>query len=177
MTGWFTRTNYARFKDPAPVTTPTLSQRFKGFFTRAAPTATAATQCPTSLKNAFDKCNHEELPVFSFDGIKCWSKCVEVYDGDTITVIFKYRDVIIKDRLRLWGINTPEIRTRDEEEKELGLIARDWLRERILYKPVWVEFLKTDKYGRSLAKIYTAPETRMINDVLVDEGMAEEYMR
>ena len=103
---------------------------------------------------------------------------MDVYDGDTVTVIFEYRRQMIKDRIRLWGIDTPEIRTRDQEEKKAGFEARDYLREQILDKFVWVEFLKEDKYGRSLGKIYRkSNDTESLNDELVKKGMAKEYMR
>jgi len=139
---------------------------------------TSPNRCPTGLSHRLDQCNHEALPLFSFNGEKCWCKCVDVYDGDTVTVIFEYRRQMIKDRIRLWGIDTPEIRTRDQEEKKAGFEARDYLREQILDKFVWVEFLKEDKYGRSLGKIYRkSNDTESLNDELVKKGMAKEYMR
>lgn len=139
---------------------------------------TTPNQCPTGLSHRLDKCNHESLPVFSFNGIKNWCKCVNVYDGDTITVIFEYRHQIIKEKIRLWGIDTPEIRTRDDEEKKAGFVARDYLRDQILHKFIWVEFLCEDKYGRSLGKIYRKNnDAESLNDELVRLGMAKEYMR
>lgn len=134
--------------------------------------------CDEQLKTRLDACTHDQIPIFSFNGLKCWCKCVGVYDGDTVTVVFDYKGELIKDHIRLWGINTPEIRTRDAAEKEAGLSARDYLREQILDRIIWVEFFGEDKYGRSLGKLFiTSDEQECINDQLVKLGYAKEYMR
>lgn len=99
----------------------------------------------------------------------------EIIDGDTIDVSldlgFNIQHII---RLRLYGINAPETKTKDLHEKELGLKAKARLSELILSKVVTIKTHKTsDKYGRYLAEIYL--DENNINKVLISEGLAKEY--
>lgn len=100
-----------------------------------------------------------------------------VYDGDSVTVDVDlgFNTWIMNMKLRLYGIDTPEIRTRDTEEKVAGLLARDYLRSLILNKKVCVvtEKDKTGKYGRYLAEIYL--DGVNINQQLLARGYAEKY--
>jgi micrococcal nuclease len=104
---------------------------------------------------------------------KCFIK--KIYDGDTVTkaVIDLGFDTIIHARLRLYGINTPELR---KPTLQSGREARDRLRELILDKNVIIETDKDKKgkYGRYLATIYC--DDKNINQLMVNEGHAVEYM-
>ncbi|MCU7795609.1 MAG: thermonuclease family protein [Candidatus Thiodiazotropha sp. (ex Myrtea spinifera)] len=95
-----------------------------------------------------------------------------VYDGDTVTVdIDLGLHVWVKaEKLRLHRINAPEIRG---VEREQGLIARDWLRQKILNQPLVIETIQDTKgkYGRYLVELWLGEVN--INDVLVSEGLAE----
>ena len=95
-----------------------------------------------------------------------------VYDGDTITISIDcgFGIVLKKQKIRLYGINTPEVRG---EERELGLISRDRLREKILNKNIVIETIKDKKgkYGRYLGIIYYEGEN--INDWLVKNNLAK----
>ena len=102
----------------------------------------------------------------------------EVIDGDTVDVSvdlgFHIQHLI---RLRLYGINTPELKSKDKAEKELAIVAKTRLIELIEGKIVKVKTRKdsTDKYGRYLAEIYLNEEH--INDKLILEGLAKEYKK
>ena len=102
------------------------------------------------------------------------ARCVSVYDGDTVTldISLGFNVVMHKQKVRLLGINTPEVRG---EERELGLVSRDRLRELIDDKDVIIVTHrdKGGKYGRLLATIYL--DGVNINQQLVDEGLAEVY--
>jgi micrococcal nuclease len=97
-----------------------------------------------------------------------------VYDGDTVTVDIDlgFGVLLKKQKIRLLAINTPEIRG---EERPDGLIARDFLREKILNKQVIIKTFKdsTGKYGRWLGVIYK--DGIDINQLLLDEGYAVPY--
>ena len=99
-----------------------------------------------------------------------------VYDGDTITVDIDLGFNAWQKgmKLRLYGINTPEVRG---PERAQGLISRDWLREQILNKLIIIHTHrdKKGKYGRWLAEIYSADMTfeNSYNAQLVDAGLAE----
>jgi len=101
------------------------------------------------------------------------AKCVYVYDGDTVTLETQLGfDITIKQKVRLLGINTPEIRGKERLD---GLISRDRLRELIDGKDVIIVTHKDKggKYGRLLATIYL--DGVDINQQLVDEGFAKVY--
>jgi len=103
---------------------------------------------------------------------------VSVYDGDTVTANFDLGlDVHIdKQKVRLYGINTPELRG---EEKEQGIVSRDKLRELILnhWVIIHVPNNKRGKYGRWLGIIYKDEAGTLvnINDYLLENGYAKVY--
>lgn len=101
------------------------------------------------------------------------AKVVSVYDGDTIKAIFPLNGVLYKWNCRLSGVDTPEIRTRNEREKKYGYIVRDKLREQILDQVVNVECGELDKYGRLLITVYKGEQD--MNRWLIDNDYAFAY--
>ncbi len=111
-------------------------------------------------------------------------KVLKVIDGDTFDVMIDLGfDIHFKARVRLYGVNTPESRTKDAAEKEMGLKAKsftqDWLSNHstVLIKTV---IDKNEKYGRVLAEIYssadvTSPTTACLNKDIIEAGFAREY--
>ena len=100
-------------------------------------------------------------------------------DGDTVDVTLDLGfDILYNNRIRLYGINTPQSRTRDLEEKERGLAAKDRVKELC---PVGSSVtLKTTKdgrgkFGRILGEIFVPGAVQSINQLLVEEGHAVEY--
>jgi len=95
----------------------------------------------------------------------------KVYDGDTITVTIElgFNAALKGEKLRLFGINAPEVRG---DSKPEGIKSRDWLRNRILNKDIVIKTIKDKKgkYGRYLAVIYLGDVN--INDELVSNGFA-----
>ena len=105
-----------------------------------------------------------------------YGKVIKVYDGDTITiasVLPNTTEPIYRFSIRLNGIDTPEIRGKTEEEKELAIQVRDVLAEKIYGKMVELRNVGNEKYGRVLAEIYLDGEN--INQWLVDENFAVAY--
>jgi len=104
-----------------------------------------------------------------------------VYDGDTCTVdIDLGLHVWIKnEKIRLFGINAPELRGK---ERPQGLLARDFLRGLILNKEITLRTIKDvrEKYGKYLGEIWVINEkgkSLNVNDELVKKGFAvyKEY--
>ena len=97
-----------------------------------------------------------------------------VYDGDTITVSIDCGfGIVLKDqKIRLLGINAPEVRG---EQRESGLVTRDRLREKIDGKQVLLKTKKDKKgkYGRWLGTIWLGDED--VNQWLLTEGLAKVY--
>lgn len=103
---------------------------------------------------------------------------LKVVDGDTIDVEIDLGfDLTKKERVRLGGIDTPESRTRDLEEKKLGLQAKDYLKSLIMNADkLIVRTEKDGKFGRMIGYLYMNPEaTVSLNQMLIDEGFAWMY--
>jgi micrococcal nuclease len=104
---------------------------------------------------------------------------IRVIDGDTIDAYIDLGfDVKVKKRIRFMGINTPESRTRDLEEKKRGLAAKD--RVKCLLEGCCSIQLKSHgvgKYGRCLGEITidTEGELENLNELLITEGHAVAY--
>jgi micrococcal nuclease len=82
-------------------------------------------------------------------------KIIKVVDGDTVDVDIDlgFGVWLNKQRIRLYGIDAPESRTRDLDEKRYGLKAKEWLKERLSDGAVLKTRLdKKGKYGRILGE-------------------------
>ena len=107
-----------------------------------------------------------------------------VVDGDTIDVTIDLGfDLYKKERVRVAGIDTPEKRTRDLEEKALGIDATNYLKKKLEDTIAGDEELtiRTElkggmgKYGRLLGWLYIGEDTLSINEVMITEGYAWAY--
>lgn len=102
---------------------------------------------------------------------------VKVVDGDTVDLIIDVGfDIHIKQRIRLAGINAPETKTLNEEEKKRGLEARAWLTERLLNKQLIIKTIREEKYGRMLGHIYINGSKVSVNEEMLTLGLAIPFM-
>lgn len=110
--------------------------------------------------------------------IPCITTCkvVKVYDGDTITIASKLYpgSPIYRFSVRLRGIDTPEIRTNNENEKLHALAAKRFVESKTLNKIVMLKDVKTEKYGRLLANVYLE-DGECLNNLLIKSGFAVDY--
>lgn len=100
-----------------------------------------------------------------------------VVDGDTIDVTIDLGfNIWVKERLRLYGLNTPETRTKDLEEKERGLKAKKYVENQVNSNGGQIQVLSLGKgkYGRVLAEIWVGKNN--INELLIANNHAEVYM-
>lgn len=129
--------------------------------------------------SSLDKCNSYNTPFLGFHNLILKGKCISVYDGDTVNLVLPFRGKYYKQRCRLQGIDCAEIRTKNFEEKKLGLIARDWLTRRIFNKKIWIKCSEYDKYGRLLVTLYLDKKhwlrKESINDLMVEKQLAYVY--
>ncbi len=115
----------------------------------------------------------EATPAFSLKGHTTDGKVVKVYDGDTVHVVFPYFEKYYKWICRIAHIDTPELRTKNEEEKKKGYEVRDKLRGLILDKIVQVQCHEFDKYGRLLVDLVI--EGVKVDEWLLSQGYAKKY--
>ena len=112
------------------------------------------------------------------------TKIKKVVDGDTIDVVIDLGfDLTKTERVRIAGVDTPEKRTRDLEEKALGLDATNWLKEKLNETikgdqelTIRTELVGgTGKYGRLLGWLYVGDSELSLNKQMIAEGYAWEY--
>ena len=111
-------------------------------------------------------------------------KINRVVDGDTIDVTIDLGfDLYKKERVRVAGVDTPEKRTKNLEEKALGIDATAWLKVKL------EETIKGDeeltvrtelkggggKYGRLLGWLYVGDSDLSLNEQMITEGYAHAY--
>ncbi len=122
----------------------------------------------------------EEIPIkapkFLLDDLSFRARITSVYDGDTIKAIFKFRGVYNTWSCRIIGIDTPELRTKNLEEKELGYKARDFLRGLVLNKVVQLKCHKFDKYGRLLVDVKVKLPPPLRSGVVTDNGSVKDIL-
>ena len=108
-------------------------------------------------------------------------KIDKVVDGDTIDVTIDLGfDLYKKERVRIAGVDTPEKRTRDLEEKELGIHATNWMKDKLTETIKGDEELTirtelkggTGKYGRLLGWLYVGEDDISLNEKMITEGYA-----
>lgn len=108
-------------------------------------------------------------------------KLYKVVDGDTIDVDIDLGfNISYYQRVRLAGIDTPESRTTDKNEKVLGLEVKKRLDE-ILKSATKIVIRtekpdSTEKYGRILGWIFIDDQKTSVNEQLIKDGFAWEYM-
>ena len=105
------------------------------------------------------------------------NKVIKVVDGDTIDVILDMGfDIMYKQRVRLFGIDTPESRTRDKVEKKYGLLAKKFLSDTLKKGKIVIKTHKgeeTGKFGRILGEIYVNGVN--VNILMCTKGHAVKY--
>ena len=107
-----------------------------------------------------------------------------VVDGDTIDVTIDLGfDLYKKERVRIAGVDKPEKRTRDKEEKVLGIDATNWMKEQLEGAIDGEDELtiRTElkggmgKYGRLLGWLYIGDVELSLNEQMITEGYALAY--
>lgn len=140
--------------------------------------------------------NYSNTPYFSLNNTQTYARLVDIHDGDTITVIIPIFNHPFKFHLRLSGIDTCEINSKQPELKLKALQARNRLlqlatnniinsytnKKEIIQELdnkvylLWIECLDFDKYGRVLANVYTSQDKQScLSTILLDEHLAYPY--
>ena len=100
-----------------------------------------------------------------------------IVDGDTIDVTLDLGfSVLYKSRVRLYGIDTPESRTRDKDEKVRGLLSKEFLKQAVADEKVVLKTKLKDsrgKFGRVLAEVWVNGQN--VNQNMVQENHAVAY--
>lgn len=139
-----------------------------------------------------------ETPLFSLNGRQCWGRVTNLYDGDTFKVVIKLFDGYHKFNVRMYGIDTCEIKSKDEENKKKAIMARNRILQIISEQDitldktytkkeidailesnvcmVWMDCFEFDKYGRLLANVSLTSDTQEnFAQILIKEKLGYAY--
>lgn len=136
-----------------------------------------------------------DTPLFSLKDTKTGARVVSVYDADTITVVIPFAGSFSKFNIRLYGIDTPEMKSKVAEVRDKAIKARERVinlitsgksanvskKELQTYLTanitlVYIECFEQDKWGRTLAKVYLKEgDAKSLSDILLDEKLAYPY--
>ena len=101
---------------------------------------------------------------------------IKVYDGDTITIASRLpysNSELYRFPVRLNGIDCPEMKSHNEDEKECAKLAQVFLSEQLLQKRVELRNVTTEKYGRLLADVYL--DGVCLNQLMIKKRLAVAY--
>lgn len=99
----------------------------------------------------------------------------KVYDGDSyhLACYLAKGGPLYYFPLRLRGVDTPELRTKSENEKKMAIAARDYAKELVFEKEVEIKEVEREKYGRLLCDVYI--EGKSLCDLLISAGHGRPY--
>lgn len=133
----------------------------------------------------------EYVPLTPYKNKMIYAKVVDVYDGDTITILIMYGDAPMKLKVRLQGVDAPELVVKKKpgkvytaEEEELmalemraGAHVRDKVKKLIDKKEVIVKLIKCDKYGgRQVGAVYLKPQSyETLTEYLLSKRYGKPY--
>ena len=107
-------------------------------------------------------------------------KVIKIYDGDTITISDGTHEI----RVRLIGIDTPEMNEKNPILKKLAFQAKDYLSSLILNQFIYLQLdhfneksMHLDKFGRLLAYVYRFSDNLFVNAQMMRMGFSQEYER
>jgi len=127
--------------------------------------------------------NKEEMKCFSFKGKTFLGLPTNIYDGDTLSILFMYNGEPIKYRCRSLGYDSPEMKPllsnpNRENEKVFAIAAKTRFTELLNKNPEGVvkfECFDFDKYGRLLVKLWNLVDEKSINDMMIEECHGKIY--
>jgi endonuclease YncB( thermonuclease family) len=153
----------------------------------------------TDHKETFRQFGGATTPEFSLNDVKTYARVISCYDGDSIGLVIPMFNTFYKFKIRIMGIDTCEMKSKNKANKDLAIKARNRLLELITKRPidplvintkkhiddllnkevylVYVHCLEFEKFGRVLAHLYEdETSTKSYEDILVEEKLAYRYM-
>jgi len=130
-----------------------------------------------SLKKQTNK-----MPIYTLKGdFRC--KVVDVYDGDTVTIVLYVNGKYQKHKLRMYGYDSPEIKPRKnianrEYVIQQANLAKNFMKELVFDKICIFESMGFDKYGRLLGNLYLSElfvRGKCVNDLMLENKHGYEY--
>ena len=134
--------------------------------------------CSTSKLNTKTK---ENTQFLSLNGEKFKAKIVYIYDGDTMHMVFHSYGKYYRWNCRIMGVDTPELRTKNKIEKQMGYKVKEIVEENFLNRIVKIHCYDFDKYGRLLVDIEmpkhvkNPDNNKMYSEWLIQNNYGKSY--
>ena len=130
--------------------------------------------------NEFKSIDKNTVKVFSLANKAFIGKVVDVYDGDTCKIVIYYKNEFVKFNIRMYGYDSPELKTKNTIEKQFSLISKQMLEKLILNKIVKIFCHDFDKYGRLLGSIFindkNTGEEIDVNNFMINKHFGYSYL-
>lgn len=129
----------------------------------------------------FNVSDPEKMACFTFDKKEFIGIPTNIYDGDTLCVVFEYNKEIVKYKCRCLGYDSPEMKPllsnpNREHEKTLAQSAKTRFTELLRKnKTIKIKCHGFDKYGRILVEIWNGIDSESINSIMIKEGHGKPY--
>jgi len=139
------------------------------------------------FQQVLEKTDLSTLEIETFDPVKdakVFCKVLDVYDGDTCTVVYQFENQLIKEKVRMFGYDSAELRPKKkhfpvEEDRQAeikkGKIARDYLKSLVLGKIMVLKCGGRGNFGRRLGTLYL--DDQSVNDLMIQTKHGEVYDR
>jgi len=116
------------------------------------------------------------VPKVPFTQDYMLAKIIEVYDADTVTVVFLCDNTPIRMKIRVKGIDAPEIRTKQDFEKQAALKAKQYVSDMLLNQIKYIKFDSHDKYGgRMIGDVFVSEKSDCLSQHLILKGYVKPY--
>lgn len=101
---------------------------------------------------------------------------IDAYDGDTLSVKADiWPDLTHSSNVRVRGVDTPEIRGRCAQERELAIAARDYVRSLLIEQTITLTELENDLYGGRVLATVRLSTGEVLADLLIEKGYGRAY--
>jgi len=133
----------------------------------------------TTTLTELEQCTYANTPRFNFKDQTFEAKCVKVYDGDTITVVFRVCNKPYKFSIRMQGYDSPEMKSKSFDpiqkalEEKWAIASKQYLANMILDKVITLKCGSYEKYGRILGTVQF--NGRDINETMLKSGYCRPY--
>jgi micrococcal nuclease len=127
------------------------------------------------MGNKLYSLNPDKVPRIYYLGKIRKARVVSVYDGDTITVLMYWKKLPIRTNIRIYGIDTPELNSKNKRVREKALEAKQLVHELLYEKIVPIKLVKADKYGGRIVGVVYTKKKEMVSEILLEKGLAKPY--
>lgn len=123
--------------------------------------------------NILSTINIDSINNFPFSNVK-YARVYDAYDADTLSIVFVLYGALIKMKLRVLGVDSPEIKSHNQKLKKRAYEGREYAKKLLVDKIHPIRLIKWDKYGGRVIGELIYNETNY-SDMLINNNYAVKY--